>query len=316
MTHHSSPSKPLRILGPASGWILNGASPAEAIEAIHDAEAAGLDGLFSGDHVTFRGRGNDGLMNLALAAAHSQKLVLQTSIYLLALRHPTPVALQAALIDQLSGGNLILGVGVGGEDPDEWRACGVDPRTRGQRTEEGIQILRSLWTRDETTFHGNHFQLDRVQLRPKPLQPGGVPIWIGGRSEAALRRAARHCDGYIGIWISPRRLGEVVSQHSELAAEYGRAEAPFTFGMQFWIGVDDDPEAARRKVGERMTATYNLPFESFERYVPYGTPREVADAIAPYIEAGATHINLQAAEASPLTAIESVARVRDALLSS
>jgi probable F420-dependent oxidoreductase len=294
---------------------LNNASPAEAIEAIHDAEAAGLDGLFSGDHVTFRGRGNDGLMNLTLAAAHSQKLLLQTSVYLLALRHPTPVALQAALIDHLSGGNLILGVGVGGEDPDEWRACGVDPRTRGQRTEEGIQILRSLWTQDETTFHGQHFQLDAVQLHPKPAQPGGIPIWIGGRSEAALRRAARHCDGYIGIWISQRRFTEIIAQHAELAAEYGRAEAPFTFGMQFWIGVDDDRETARGKVAERMTATYNLPFERFERYVPYGTPREVAETIAPYVEAGATHINLAIAESNPLAAIESVARVREALLS-
>jgi probable F420-dependent oxidoreductase len=295
---------------------LNNASPAEAIEAVHEAESAGLDGLFSGDHVTFRGRGNDGLMNLTLAAAHSQKLLLQTSVYLLALRHPTPVALQAALIDQLCGGNLILGVGVGGEDPDEWRACGVDPRTRGQRTEEGIQILKSLWMRDETTFHGRHFQLEQVQLRPKPLQPGGIPIWIGGRSDAALRRAARHCDGYIGIWISERRFSEIISQHAQLAAEYGRADAPFTFGMQFWVGVDDDRETARRKVAERMTATYNLPFERFDRYVPYGSPIEIADAVLPYIEAGATHINLQAAEASPLTAIESVARVREAILSS
>jgi hypothetical protein len=84
--------------------------------------------------------------------------------------------------------------------------------------------------------------------------------------------------------------------------------------MQFWVGVDDDRETARRKVAERMTATYNLPFERFERYVPYGSPREIADAIAPYLEAGATHINIGAAEASPLAAIESVARVREELL--
>ncbi|HEX3246111.1 MAG TPA: TIGR03619 family F420-dependent LLM class oxidoreductase [Chloroflexota bacterium] len=312
MTQRSS--LPIRVLGPASGWNANGGtSPAEAIAAVQDAEAAGLDGLFTGDHVTFRGRGNDGLMNLALAAAHSQNLLLQTSVYLLALRHPTPVALQAALIDQLSGGNLILGVGVGGEDPSEWRACGVDPHTRGQRTEEGIQVLRSLWTQEQTTFHGRHFDLDEVQLRPKPLQRGGVPIWIGGRSEAALRRAARLCDGYVGIWISPRRLAEIVTQHAQLAAEYGRADAPFTFGMQFWMGVDDDDQTARRKVAERMTATYNLPFESFERYVPFGSPRKIADAIAPYLEAGATHVNLQAAESSPLAAIEAVVKVRDAL---
>ncbi len=304
----------INVLGPASAWNTNGGvSPAAAIDAIRDAELGGLDGLFSGDHVTFRGRGNDGLMNLMLAAAHSRKLLLQTSVYLLALRHPTPVALQASLIDQLSGGNLILGVGVGGEDPDEWHACGVDPRTRGQRTEEGIQILKSLWTQDETTFHGRHFDLDGVQLRPKPARGGGVPIWIGGRSEAALRRAARLCDGYIGIWISSRRFSEIVTGHAELAAEYGRADAPFTFGMQFWMGVDDDREKARAKVAERMAATYHLPFERFERYVPYGSPGEIADAIVPYLEAGATHVNLQPAESSPQKAIEAALRVTEAI---
>ncbi|MFN0070718.1 MAG: LLM class flavin-dependent oxidoreductase [Chloroflexota bacterium] len=303
-----------RVLGPMSGWNrATGTLPEDVIAAVRDAESAGLDGLFTGDHVNFRGRGNDGLINLSLAAAHSQRLLLQTSIYLLALRHPTAVALQAALIDQLSGGNLILGVGVGGEDPDEWRACGVDPGTRGQRTEESIEILRSLWTQEETTFHGRHFELNHVRLQPKPVNAGGIPIWIGGRSEAALRRAARLCDGYIGIWISARRFGEIVVQHQELAAEYGRADAPFTFGMQFWLGVDSDRETARRKVAERMTATYQLEFERFERYVPYGSPDEIAETIVPYIEAGASHINLQCAEASPQAAIESAIQIRDVL---
>lgn len=304
----------LQILGPMSGWNrAAGAAPSEVIASVKDAEAAGLDGLFTGDHVTFRGRGNDGLMNLALAAAHSQSLTLMTSVYLLALRHPTPVALQASLIDQLSSGKLVLGVGVGGEDPGEWRACGVDPRTRGQRTNEAIQVLRSLWTQEETTFSGRHFELSSVRLQPKPVSSGGVPVWIGGRSEAALRRAARLCDGYIGIWISDRRFAEVITQQRELAAEYGRADAPFTFGMQFWLGVDDDREVARRKVAERMTATYSLPFERFERYVPYGTPREVADFIAPYLAAGCTHVNLQAAELSPRAAVEAARRVAEEL---
>src|SRR6185312_15203027 len=115
---------------------------------------------FLGDHVTFYGNGSDALIKLAALSAVSSKLELQTCVYLLALRHPTPVALQAAMLDQLSEGRLILGVGIGGEDPNEWWACGVDPKTRARRTDEGMQILRSLWTQEETSFDGKYFKLD------------------------------------------------------------------------------------------------------------------------------------------------------------
>jgi probable F420-dependent oxidoreductase len=300
----------LRILGPAGGWnVHGGTSPADAIRAARLLGSSGLDGAFTGDHVTFHGRGNDGLMNLALVAAHAPDLTLMTSVYLLALRHPTPVALQAALVDQLCGGRLILGVGVGGEDPGEWRACGVDPTTRGARTDESIAILKSLWSKDGTTHAGAHYQLETVAVSPQPVRPTGVPIWIGGRSEAAIRRTARLADGYIGIWISASRFSDVCQQIRELGAAQQRPPSDFQFGMQFWIGVDQDEARAREKVGTRMSQTYHLPFERFERYVPYGSPERVAEQIQPYIDAGCTHINLQVAESSPVAAVESAGLV-------
>jgi probable F420-dependent oxidoreductase len=277
-----------------------------------EAEDAGIDGVFVGDHVTFYGSGSDGLLKLAPIAAGTKKLELQTCVYLLALRHPTPVALQAAMVDQMSGGRLILGVGIGGEDPNEWWACGVDPKTRARRTDEGMQVLRSLWTQDETTFDGKYFKLKGVRMQPKPSRPGGVVLQVGGRSDAALRRTARYGDGWTGIWVSVRRFIEAGERIAEFAAEAGRGDATFERGMQVWMGVDEDRAKAKEKVGGSMTAFYRLPFEAFEKYTPYGTPAEVAEFIAPYVEAGCRWVNFVLAD-HPEAVMERTLAVRDAL---
>ncbi|MBI5287948.1 MAG: LLM class flavin-dependent oxidoreductase [Chloroflexi bacterium] len=277
-----------------------------------EAERAGVDGIFVGDHVTFYGSGSDALIKLAPIAAATQRIELQTCVYLLALRHPTPAALQCAQLDQLSRGRLILGVGIGGEDPNEWWACGVDPKTRARRTDESMQVLRSLWTKEETTFAGKHFKLDQVRMQPKPARPGGVPLWVGGRSDAALRRAGRYGDAWTGIWVSTRRFTEAGERIAESAAEAGRGDVRFARGMQFWMGIDDDRDAARAKVAGSMEAFYKVPFASFEKYTPYGTPAEIAAFIAPYIEAGCRWVNLVIAEGADAV-LERALAVRDAI---
>jgi alkanesulfonate monooxygenase SsuD/methylene tetrahydromethanopterin reductase-like flavin-dependent oxidoreductase (luciferase family) len=284
---------------PLAGWV-------------REAETAGIDGVFVGDHVTFYGSGGDGLVRLATIAAVSTKLELQTCVYLLALRHPTPVALQCAMIDQLSQGRLVLGVGIGGEDPNEWWACGVDPKTRARRTDEGMQVLRSLWTQEETTFSGKYYQLDRVRMRPKPYRHGGVVMQVGGRSDAALRRAARYGDGWTGIWCSVRRFVEAGEKMSEFALQAGHEGVTFPRGMQVWMGVDTDRAKAKQKVSGSMEAFYRLPFSAFERYTPSGTPEEIAEFIAPYVEAGCEWLNFVIADAAEAT-LEHAVAVRDAL---
>ena len=293
-------------------FVPAGGSDDGVIDWAREAEAAGADGVFVGDHVTFYGSGSDGLMKLAPIAAATTKLELQTCVYLLALRHPTPVALQCAMIDQMSKGRLILGVGIGGEDPNEWWACGVDPKTRARRTDESMQILRSLWTQEETSFDGKYFKLDKVRMRPKPYRPGGVTLQVGGRSDAALRRAGRFADGWTGIWVSVRRFSEAGERLPEFAAEAGRGDVTFERGMQFWMGVDKDKAKAREKVAGSMTAFYRLPFEAFEKYTPYGTPEEIAQFIAPYVEAGCRWLNFVVADAADVTLSHAMA-VREEL---
>lgn len=208
-----------------------GVTGQETLEAARRAEALGLDAVVVGDHVTFYGFGNDGLVTLTAIAAVTERIELRTSVYLLPLRHPVPVALQCAQLDQLSMGRFVFGVGVGGEDPHEFESCGVDPRTRGRRADEAIAILRRLWSEDDVTYAGRHFQLRGVTVYPKPLRP--IPILVGGRSEAAWRRAGRLGDGYTGIWFTPERFATARARVREEAVAAGRDPAHLSFGMQF-----------------------------------------------------------------------------------
>jgi probable F420-dependent oxidoreductase len=299
---------------PTGAWNLRaGISAEQVLEGARQAEAASIDGLFAGDHVTFYGFGNDGLINLAAVAAVTERVQLMTSIYLLALRHPTPVALQCAMLDQLSLGRLVLGVGIGGEDPNEWWACGVDPKTRARRTDEALQILRSLWTQEETTFEGKYFRLDKVRLEPKPFRDDGIPIHIGGRSDAALRRAARYGDAWIAVWVSAQRMHEAREKIDEWATAAGRDPARIRLGLQLWHAVDDDRDQARERLARRMEGFYQIPYERFERYAPYGQPEEIAEFLTPYLEAGCDHLNLLSIQSSQEEVVQAALAVKEAL---
>ena len=165
-------------------------------------EATGIDRLFTGDHVTFSGgTGFDGLLTATAVAVASRRLVVQTAVYLLPLRHPVPVARQVASLAALAPERFLFGVGLGGEDAAELRACGIEPATRGRRMDEALTVLRPLLAGDQVTMRGAFFDLDQVRIQPAP-EPR-VPIVIGGRSDAALRRVARHGDGWLGLWVSP-----------------------------------------------------------------------------------------------------------------
>lgn len=306
---HNWTMEPPHVSVLIKGWdVRTGTTGEMTMAAARLAEESGLDGIIAGDHVTFYGYGNDGLQTLTACAAVTERITLKTSVYLLPLRHPVPIALQVASLDQLSMGRLVLGVGIGGEDPHEFLSCGVDPRTRGPRTDEAIVILRKLWTEDGVSFAGRQFQLDDVTLYPKPL--ASVPIYVGGRSDAALRRAGRLGDGYTGIWQSPRRLREAAEKVAEAAAEVNRKPADIELGMQFWLAVGSDAAAARARLAGAMESMYGLPFDRFERYSPHGPVEAVAGFIATYVEAGARHVNLVVNQDSPEENIAVAAEIR------
>jgi alkanesulfonate monooxygenase SsuD/methylene tetrahydromethanopterin reductase-like flavin-dependent oxidoreductase (luciferase family) len=220
------------------------------------------------------------------------------------------VARQLADIERLAPGRLSFGVGIGGEDRHEVAICGVDPATRGARMDECLTVLRGLLSGQAVTFHGRFFDLDQALIAPPAP---GIPLIVGGRSDAAIRRAGRHGDGWLGIWNSPRRFAAAVEMAAGEAARAGRPGPPARHAMQVWCGLADSREAARACLAPAMEAFYQLPFERFERYCPYGTADDVAGFLAPYVAAGCTEFNLIPQSPGPHQAVAGVAAVRNLL---
>lgn len=272
-------------------------------------EAAGIEDVLLSDHVTFhQGWGSDGLVTAASVLAASDRIGAYISAYLLALRHPVPVARSLITLSQLAPGRITLGVGVGGEDRREIEACGVDPRTRGRRTDEALALLRRLLAGEEVTVAGDFFSQDGTYLRPVPDPP--VPIVVAGRSAAALRRAGHLGDGWLGIWVSAARCAETFETIAGHAADARRGPVDWQHGMTFWCGFGRDRAEARNRVAPVMEALYRAPFETFERYTPSGTPAEVAAFAAPYLESGCASLSFVPHAGSPEAGIEAVAAVR------
>jgi alkanesulfonate monooxygenase SsuD/methylene tetrahydromethanopterin reductase-like flavin-dependent oxidoreductase (luciferase family) len=266
---------------------------------------AGLDHLFVADHVSFHGGvGMDGLVNAATLTATDPRLAVHVGVYLLALRHPVPVARQLATLAESAPGRIVLGVGIGGEDRHEIEVCGVDPKTRGRRTDEALAALRPLLAGQPVTHRGEFFSFTDARIVPAPEPP--IPIVVGGRSDAAVRRAARHGDGWLGVWCSPRRYREVVDEIAARASEFGRRDVRWRHGLQLWVGAGD----SRDRLARAMEGFYRVPFERFERYSPYGPPEKVAALLAGYVEAGCESFNVDAIADSEEGAIEFVAEVR------
>jgi len=264
---------------------------------------AGLDHVCVGDHVSFFvGAGSDGLTTATAMLAAQAELPVYVGLYLLPLRHPVPVARQLATIAQLAPGRLTLGVGIGGEDPHEVEVCGVDPTTRGRRMEECLQIVRRLADGTPVTFDGEFFSLRDALIVPAPSPR--IPLVVGGRSDAAVSRAARLGDGWLGIWVSPRRFATVRDHIARQATEAGRDASGFQHALNVWCGFDAHRATARELLATQMQAFYQMPFEPFERYSPYGTPEDVAEFLSPYIDAGCSTFNVIpcAADADSATA--------------
>jgi alkanesulfonate monooxygenase SsuD/methylene tetrahydromethanopterin reductase-like flavin-dependent oxidoreductase (luciferase family) len=284
--------------------------PAEELQsAMRAIEHAGLDHVVMGDHISFHGgHGSDGLIEAALMLGAHPRLRVHLAVYLLPLRHPVLVARQLASIAQVAPGRLHLGIGVGGEDRHEVEITGVDPATRGRRCDESLMVLRRLLSGDPVTHHGEFFDFDAAVILPSPDPP--IPMVVGGRSDAALRRAGLYADGWLAIWVSPARFTESIEKLEARAAEAGREAVAWDHGLLVWCGLGDSIEDARERLAAVLERVYRTPFSKFERYAPVGQPEDVAASLMPYVEAGARHFDLVTVASSPNHAIEGIGEVR------
>lgn len=277
------------------------------------AKAAGLDHVTVGDHISFHGgTGFDGLVSATSVLCTDDDLSVIVGVYQLALRHPMVTARQLSSIGQLAPGRLVLGVGVGGEDRAEISNAGVDPSTRGRRLDEALELLRALAIGEAVDFEGEFFQVSSARTLPPP-QPR-IPIVVGGKGDAAVRRTARFGDGWLGLFCSARRFAETREQVLVAAQELGR-EPPAWFGLSVWCGLAPDEDTARELLGHKMHALYRLPAEKFRHVTAAGTPSQVAEQLAAFVAAGARNLTIVPAAASTEAAIDAVAEVRELLSS-
>ena len=256
-------------------------------------EELGYDSAWTSEHIFFYFPTFDALTSLAAMAARTSRIRLGTAVLLLPLRPAALAAKEIASVDVISGGRLLLGVGIGGEYPKEFEAVGVPVRERGARTDEALRVLKLLFTQNNVSFDGRFTRLDGVTLMPKPAQAGGPPLWIAGRSQAAMRRAGRLGDGYLPYLFSPERFREGMQQVREAAERAGRDPEAITPAIYQFVCLADSYEEAKRVAAADLSRRYNQPFEKIvDRYVVMGSADECARRLGDFAEAGVRHFIL------------------------
>jgi probable F420-dependent oxidoreductase len=272
------------------GTVIGGGGREGVLDLSRRIEDSGFDSLWVGDHIAFSIPILESLTLLSFAAAVTSRVRLCTGIYLLPLRNPTTTAKVTATVDVLSGGRLTLGVGVGGEFPAEFEACGIPVEERGARTDEGIEILRRLWTEDAVEHQGRHFSFGKVTLSPKPLQAGGPPIIVGGRRGASLRRVGQLGDGYISHMCTPEQFAEnmkIIRGHAQTA---GHRERPFEPIVFIFTVMNDDFDEANDRAVRLLKGIYGRDFSEVARkYCLLGRPEDMLEQMQAFVKAGARH---------------------------
>jgi probable F420-dependent oxidoreductase len=263
----------------------------EMLDNVRRAELLGFDGVWSGDHIIMHSPIMDVMTVLASFAAITEHITLGTAVYLMPLRHPIAIAKQVASLDLLSQGRFIFGVGVGGEIVREFNAVGVPVHERGRRTDEGLDILTRVLSEDHVSYAGTYYQIHDVTLAPRPKQHPYPPIWVGGRSDAALRRTARYGRCWLGYLVSPGRLREAMHKVHDMAPAYGRQTDDIQGGMLLFTALAKDYETGKGMAIRNLTRRYNQPFDNLvERYCVMGTAEQCMEQLQRFIDAGMRHL--------------------------
>jgi probable F420-dependent oxidoreductase len=269
--------------------------PDELFDLVRRLEAVGYESVWVGDHLSFHNPLYESLTLLAACASITRRIRLGTAVYLLALRPPGLVAKVTATLDVLSGGRLVFGVGVGGENPKEFALVGVPHRERGARVDEGLEAVRALWRDGPATFRGRFTNFENVSIDPKPAQKPGPPVWIGGRSDAALRRAGRVGDGWVSYVVQPARYARSLDVIRKAALDAGRSLDGFTPSHLAFVTIGRDHERARARWVKLLSARYAQDFGPLaEKYGIIGTPAQCAEQLERFREAGCRHVIVSA----------------------
>ena len=259
-------------------------------------EELGFDAVCCGEHVMFHGDTANGFISLAQAAAATTHIKLMSAITLVPLYPAALLAKLGAALDVASNGRYMFGVGVGGEFPKEFEACGVPIAERGVRTNEALQVLHKVWAEQNVTFNGRFTQLNEFSLKPMPIQKPHPPIWISGRKPVAMRRTARYGDGWLPYMYTPERLAQSVVTIKEECEKIGRDPSEIQTGLYIFTSVHEDGPTAVKMAAEKLGSQYAQDFNKIvAKYALGGTPDQCRARLQEYIDAGAEFIVLSSA---------------------
>lgn len=252
------------------------------------AEEIGFEHFWANDHLSWAHPLMDPMVLLSGVAARTTRIGLGTGVYLLPLRSPASTARAFASLDYVSGGRAILGVGVGGEFAEDFSAAGISADHRGRRADAAIQLLRRLWSGEPVDYRDEFFDFDNIQVLPRPIQRD-IPIIAGGRSEAALRRAATLADGWMPYLMSPDRIRDGVERLRELSNRQDHRVIAHVFAY-----FGPDRARARQDAIDYLSAQYRRDMErTVDRCVPHGPPEAVAEDLRRFDLEGVTDIVLR-----------------------
>jgi probable F420-dependent oxidoreductase len=262
---------------------------ATIVEVAQRAEEWGLDSFWLSDHLLAPSPELDVIATLSLLASHTTRIKLGPSVFLLNLRHPLVAAKSFATLDYLSHGRMVMAVGTGANLAD-YAACGIPTEGRGRRLDEGIMILRKIWTESHATFHGKFFDFENVTIEPRPEprshnDSGTIDIWVGGRSDAALRRTARYADGYFASFQTPHEFSNSMANVRSYAEQFGRANARIESGLILLCRLATSREHAIEDMRPILTKM-GRGSDMFVQRTLYGSPADIIDRLQEYVALG------------------------------
>jgi probable F420-dependent oxidoreductase len=265
-------------------------------EFARQVEELGYDFLGCGEHVMFYTPVANTFISLSVAAGATKKIKLLSSVVLLPLYPAAIVAKMGAALDVASGGRYNFGVGIGGEFPKEFEACGVPVKQRGSRTNEALEVITKLWTEKNVTFKGKYTTLNEVSIEPAPTQKPYPPIWVAGRKEPAMERTAKYANGWLPYMYTPEQLHSSIETINKLRKDYGREAAPFTPGVFIFSAVHANKDTGRQMANEKLSKQYNQDFSKLiDKYALAGSPADCQKRLKEYVDAGARMIVLPSA---------------------
>jgi probable F420-dependent oxidoreductase len=260
--------------------------PAEAIfDLIDRFEALDIDSLWVSDRLVSPALTLEPITFLSYIAGRLRKMKLGTSTLVLPTRNPIVLAKELATLDFLSRGRLFPAFGLGGDESRDLQVVGVNRKERATRSDEMIALMRRLWTEESVTFEGKFYSVQDVTIMPRPWQKNGLPIWIGGRSEAALRRTGRLGDGWLVSSVSPAEVEAGIKAIRAYAADARREVPDDHYGVLIPFYFAASGERAYETAGRSIRSRADMATADF---AALGSPEQVRAKVQAYIAAGAT----------------------------